>query len=122
MSFPNLQANPAELILAEASHMNAAVILLDSFLAHGTFLCDKFVDPLVILVHGHVVPIAQVSALQRPMSSKAAMSAHFCLTLADHCRIDDIVHVYCLSTCLVGANLNMDALLGVLQTKKALEV
>lgn len=40
MTFPNFQAYPAELIFAYASHVNAAVVLLDCFFTHWAFLGD----------------------------------------------------------------------------------
>lgn len=97
--------------------MDAAVVLLDGFLAHGAFLSNKLVDPLVVLVHDHVVPVPQVSALQRPVPSQATMPAHFRLAFTNHSRIDDSVQVDGLSTCLVGADLHMDAFLRILQAK-----
>lgn len=97
MTFPNLQADPAELIFAEASHVDAAVVLLDSFFAHRAFLRDEFVDPLVVLVHDHIVPIAYVNALQRPMTSQSTMSADFRLAFAYHGGFDDSIQVDSLS-------------------------
>lgn len=77
---------------------------------------------MIVLVHDHIVPVAYVSALQRPMASQSAMSAHLCLAFTYHSRLNDSVQVNGLSACLVRANLHMDALLCVLQTKQTLKV
>jgi len=54
--FPHLKTDPAKLVLAYAGHMNAAVVFLDWGFAHGAFLSDNLINPLVLLGLQNVRP------------------------------------------------------------------
>lgn len=85
MSFPNLQADPAKLVVASAGHVYASVVLFDGLAAHGALLHDEAVDPLVLPAADHAVPAPQVHAVQRPVGLRPAETAHLCPAVAERC-------------------------------------
>lgn len=82
MSLPYLQAYPAKLVLAPACHVNAPIVLLNGFPAHGALLGDKAVDPLVLRSTDHTVPIPQVGAVKRPMALSSAVATNISTAFA----------------------------------------
>jgi hypothetical protein len=92
MSLPDLHANPTKLMLADASHMDAAVVLVDRLLAHGTFLDHQSIDPLVILVSYYRVPVFDIKTIQRKVVTLSAYVANRSPTLALNISLTGIIY------------------------------
>lgn len=116
VSLPDLQANPAELVLASAGHVDAPIVLLDGLATHGALLHHEAVDPLVLPPADQGGPAAQVQAFEGPVGLAAAVATDLSPAFAGEDRVDDGLGVYeeGLPAGLVGTETGIQALLTVL--------
>jgi len=122
VTFPNLQANPAKLVITNASHVHTATVFVDGGLAHRALLSNDLIHPEILLSFKNVCPDFEVSTGQRRVVPLLAESADFGRTTALNNRLNRIVHENGFAAILANAEYSPRAFLSVPETQQFIEM